>query len=853
MDAARERALRHARILAMAARSLALNVTPRAMYADIGRLARTALGASGIAVYLADCLSERIELPFCEGAGAEVTPYIVGVFWDTLGGRVVRTGIAEFRRDTREFPHESVQDSLRPYGIESVALLPLVVEGRPRGLLSLRFTARQPFDEEQRQLLQDFATHVALALRNALLFADLERRAARLAAVASVQQAISASTTAEEVYAEIYKAVASVVDAPCFALYSWDPAAATLVREYVVHNGLSVSTAGMPPVPLGGGATSQTFRTGTPSIAARSGAGWSGTIHGVPGAADTASVLSVPVVHGDETLGVMQAESYRHDAYDWSDVDLVTLIARQAGTAITNARLFEAERTEREEAAAAARVARAALRDDGLAEGAEELVGVLRSVLPCEGAALAVLDQATGRLRWIAANGSAAHLLDAAEAAGPGAPPGAVLPWEGAGEDGHIVMLSAGSRQIGAIAVRLATAPRGARLTTLQRLADPVALALDALLLRDEERRRLDRLRMLATAIETIDLPMLVATPDGIIRYANGAASRVYGYATGEIIGMHAAQLNAVGELAAGIERVGIDGGSWSGERVHRRKDGTEFPAYVSLTAVHTEGGRVKWVVGSTRDLTEERRVAEQLRQSEKLAALGELVAGVAHEVNNPLTGISAFAQLLQEEALTEEQLEAVRLIKREADRAVGVIRDLLAFARKTGPRVVLVDLNALAEQTIRLRAYGLRTAGVTVQTALAPDLQPVRGDDRQLQQVLLNLIVNAEHAMTGRGRRTLTVRSRNVVDRVVLEVSDTGVGIPREAQRRIFEPFFTTKPEGAGTGLGLSVSYGIIQAHGGSLSVESELAAGATFRITLPAARAVESPAVLAASDVVR
>lgn len=228
--------------------------------------------------------------------------------------------------------------------------------------------------------------------------------------------------------------------------------------------------------------------------------------------------------------------------------------------------------------------------------------------------------------------------------------------------------------------------------------------------------------------------------------------------------------------------------------------------------------------------------MAAQLREAEKLVALGELVAGVAHEVNNPLTGISSFAQLLLEEPLPPEQLDAVRLIKREADRAVGVVRDLLTFARKAEPRTISVDVHALIDRTLRLCTYRLRTAGVEVELALASDLRRVRGDDRQLQQVLLNLIVNAEHAMATTERRVLAIRAANELEHVVIAVSDTGIGMTPDVQRRAFEPFFTTKPEGMGTGLGLSISYGIVHMHGGRLLVESAPGDGATFRIVLPA-----------------
>ena len=231
--------------------------------------------------------------------------------------------------------------------------------------------------------------------------------------------------------------------------------------------------------------------------------------------------------------------------------------------------------------------------------------------------------------------------------------------------------------------------------------------------------------------------------------------------------------------------------------------------------------------------------MTEQLRQAEKMAALGELVAGVAHEINNPLTGISAFAELLLDDVLTDDQRESVRLIKREADRVVGVVRDLLVFSRKTEPAYTALDLNDLVERTLRLRGYALRAAGIDVHVALDPGLPVVYGDEAKLQQVLLNVLLNAEHAMRDAPRRRLEASTRResgpAGDRVVLSVADSGTGITAEVLPRVFDPFFTTKPAGEGTGLGLSVSYGIVQAHGGELRVESTPGRGSTFTVRLP------------------
>jgi len=230
----------------------------------------------------------------------------------------------------------------------------------------------------------------------------------------------------------------------------------------------------------------------------------------------------------------------------------------------------------------------------------------------------------------------------------------------------------------------------------------------------------------------------------------------------------------------------------------------------------------------------------ESMHQTEKLAALGELVAGVAHELNNPLTGISTFAQLLLEESLSEEQRESVCEIKREADRATAVIRDLLTFSRKTGPRLIAVDLNALVQHTLRMRAYSLQSAGVEVRAECDPQSPLAIGDDQRLQQVMLNLVVNAEYAVHRATRRILTMRTgrRTVggVPQVFVEVDDTGSGMTPEVLSHIFEPFFTTKPAGVGTGLGLSVSHTIVQAHGGTIDVRSTPGVGSTFTVALPA-----------------
>jgi two-component system NtrC family sensor kinase len=236
------------------------------------------------------------------------------------------------------------------------------------------------------------------------------------------------------------------------------------------------------------------------------------------------------------------------------------------------------------------------------------------------------------------------------------------------------------------------------------------------------------------------------------------------------------------------------------------------------------------------KDVTDEREVARRLFQAEKMSAVGQLAGGVAHEINNPLGGILAFAQLMSREERGEEDAENLRLIQDAAMRAKRIVESLLRFSRRPqttekGP----VDLVQVAEEALVL--VGPQMKGGDVEVVRGLERAVVLGNANQLQQIALNLMVNALQAMGGKGTLSVAVGPAGP-GRVKLAVSDTGPGVRPEIAKRIFEPFFTTKPEGQGTGLGLSICYQIAEEHGGSIRLEQNAERGACFVLELPAAQ---------------
>ena len=345
-------------------------------------------------------------------------------------------------------------------------------------------------------------------------------------------------------------------------------------------------------------------------------------------------------------------------------------------------------------------------------------------------------------------------------------------------------------------------------------------------------------MRLLAQVIEQTKDLILVMTADGRCRHANEAFCRAMNCTRDELLTKRPRDLMANDTISAeDIQSVVRGGGTWRGTVMRTRGDGSTFPVSATVAALRDTRGTATHFVSVERDISEERRLREQLIHSERLSAVGQLVAGVAHELNNPLQGVLGNLELLintEDRPQTRAELEEIRVA---GDRAAKIVRHLLTFARKSALERSVADLNEIVRATLAWRTTDLRAHEIALDEEYAAELPLIIVNREEIQQVVLNLILNAEHATRATGQPgTLHVRTGSSEDSVFLEIADDGPGVPREVAARIFEPFFTTKVIGEGTGLGLSVSLGIAQAHGGSLALVPTVR-GARLALTLPVA----------------
>jgi len=442
---------------------------------------------------------------------------------------------------------------------------------------------------------------------------------------------------------------------------------------------------------------------------------------------------------------------------------------------------------------------------------------------------------------------------------------------------------AAGFRSFGAIPIRTGEELAGALLCFFEQTAATLPLdesALDSVariagialanyrlrerLVSSEERYR--------TLFEESPDALLVSALDGTVLDANEAAVRLYRVNRGEVLGRYFGQLISADEreMARRRQIVWAQGRGTFRDR-GRRPDSSEFPVEVEVRVVELGGQRR--FLHLLRDLSDQEHLQRELLQAQKMEAIGQLVSGVAHELNNPLAAIIAFSQLMRsDERLPEDMKHDAGLLVQEADRTRRIVQNLLDFARARPPERRPTSIAVLVQSVLELQSYALGTNQIAVKVDIPATLPEVDLDRAQLQQVLLNLTINAIQAMRGRDRRSQAhlfvsaglVKTRpspgaskaekpaDDQARVRISIRDDGPGVAESARARLFDPFFTTKQPGEGTGLGLSVSFGIVAAHGGQLWYEpGPGGVGSTFVIELPVvARMVDDRQITAALD---
>ncbi len=415
----------------------------------------------------------------------------------------------------------------------------------------------------------------------------------------------------------------------------------------------------------------------------------------------------------------------------------------------------------------------------------------------------------------------------------------------------------------------------------LRAISGYVAVAIENALLLEEQATRAKELARLKefneNIIESINVGVMVINLSGRITNWNGALEEIYGLRRDETISRRITEvfdtemLRALRELMArsqwknghhnGVNGNGNGNGSYNtnafangsaGEPVNiykfraRSADDRDLTLNISLAPLQSKTSEIEGTLVAIEDVTERIRLEEQLQQSDKLSSIGLLAAGVAHEVNTPLTGISSYSQMLMQQIPENDpRHQLLEKIHRQTSRASSIVNNLLNFSRVSDARLVPVALNQVLDDTIQLLEAQLRNTDIEVIRNYDPSLPFAPGNAAKLQQVFMNLILNARDAMPNGGR--LEIATESNLDSIIISFRDTGTGIASDHLAKIYDPFFTTKQIGKGTGLGLAVSYGIIRDHGGHIAVESQPGEGTVFQISLPLVTAHQQLAAVA------
>jgi len=583
------------------------------------------------------------------------------------------------------------------------------------------------------------------------------------------------------------------------------------------------------------------------------------------------AAVGVPVRWGQEFVGVLDVVAGAPGVFSTSDVELLSLLATQAVIAIQNARLYEETLRRNRELTLLNRVIAASA-------ASQEIAPILETVCRELAQALEVAHSAAVLL-----NGEKTEAVVVAEHRANGRPSilGQTVPLTGVPLAQHLIQHQAPlvvddaradpclgpicnlidpSGTIGLLILPIlveeemmgclgvaAVGPRSFSPEEVElawRVAEQVSGALARARLAQTERR-------LSAAVEQAAEAVMVTDTEGAIRYVNPAFERITGYSRAEVVGQSPRILRSA-ELDAAFRRemrqVVTAGQVWQERFDYRRKDGSVRVLDLTVAPVRNPVGEIVSYVTTMRDVTREVQLERQFQQAQKMEALGRLAGGVAHDFNNLLTIMELSTRLLERQLHPEDPLrEHVQRILEAGQRATRLTRQLLSFSRREVVAPHALNLNQVVGDLGRM-LQRIMGEDVRLLTALADDLWPIKMDPAQMDQVILNLVVNARDAMPGGG--ALTIETDNVIldeayaashveaqpgEHVLLVVSDTGMGMDEEVKAHLFEPFFTTKERGQGTGLGLATVFGIVKQNRGHIEVYSEVGQGTTFKIYLP------------------
>jgi GAF domain-containing protein/ActR/RegA family two-component response regulator len=867
---------------------------------------------------------------------------------ETVAGRapVLRFGeglthvVAETRRpllveDVQADPRTAGREWYAQKGLSIYYGVPIEAGDELLGVLNVSFPAGQAPTADERELIDLFASHAAVAIRNARLFAQSESRRLAAEALLDLSRTMSQALEPGLVARRVSESVRALLGVQSSSLFRLDPESGALVSLNVagaedVLGGEIVFPRGMGLV---GMAVANRCAVATPDVLADDRVTlppeWRARVQSIR----LRAVLAVPLILGGRALGALTAADQVGRVFDEDSIRLAQAFADQAAVALDNARLFEAAGRERRRLEVLSEVSArvASVHDAG--EVLDLIVNEAVRILAADAGGLRLLEGDELVLR--ARTASAAGLITRASfkvgeslsglpvATGEATAVADVrddvrydpIHRQAARELGFQSFLGVPLRAHGRVLGSLYVYSLGQRrfepdeISLLSAFADQASLVIDKDRLIQEARTRAARLRTLArlhqlisasldtdevlhaitrAGAELMDAPLVAislvnevtgilerrAFSDDVLGADHPGARRRLGEGAMGWVAVHRRPLNVPDVLAD--DRVLAQ--EWC--RRHGFTSALVVPILFqeSLLGVLVLFGRAPFAMDAAdQDLLESflaqaalaihnasvheelraahqnlERSQEQLIHSEKLSALGQLVAGVAHELNNPLSVVLGNAYLAEPKVADPLVQRHLKGIREGAERAAQIVRNLLQFARKLTSSREDIEIDQLVERVLTLVANAGATQNISIVRDLAPGLPSTSGDPGQIQQVLLNLVTNAFQAMEDSGGQ-VTVRSRSSAGRLRIEVEDTGPGVPAEIRTRIFDPFFTTKPVGTGTGLGLSVAHGIVSAHEGRIWVEEAPGGGARFVIELPVRTAAPTGAEREATPVRR